>query len=772
MKGFNQKAFTLVELIIVIAVIGVLAAILIPVFSNVIDKANAKSALSDARNTMENYVSQDLMKRSEEGGGLPENFVMIVYKANKYYVFGYNTAQGGTVQVSDGNPYKVDSLAELVDNYSWNARHEGTPYNPAADESTLAGYTIESDGAFYFVPYVSGESQNALVRSFRGISETEDYRSLRSDMDEVMGQENDIAIYHGCLVGTSYIVDGPQNPDEPGDTPTGYTVTFRNADSQPEGFDAAKATLPTTAENVTTFIPASYASACTYAAPGADDEYTFVFDSFAGYTSAASLSGDITVEVKWKKVEFDKFTLTFDKGTGDSMDLGSYTNGTSFLTNKDVTGIITAATAAKTGCTFVGWKLDAEHIYTSSSTGITITADMTLTAQFEAIEYNISYNLKGGTNAQSNPSSYTIETETFTLAAPTKADNDFIGWTYIGQSDPTTTVTISKGSMEPRAYTAHWQHSYLIFDSNTHTVTGTKANISQYAKVVIPREINGISVTTVGQNAFDGTNLTEINFDGTKAQWEAINLDSEWKGDAPINMIICTDGVVITGEEGKEFNYTISDGEITITGLSEYGATLSELVIPDELYGMPVTAIGGRAFSDCTSFESVTIGKNVKKIFEEAFSCCSSLKTLEIGTGVEFIDRLSFANCTSLTELNIPGNVKTIEYEAFYGCEGVQSLTIGEGVETIENSAFYYCGTYMPAGSSVMIPSTVKYIGVSAFMQCGFWNNRMFQESSIFFYNGTIEQWEKIKKDIDWFVWGIGCNIPFVTCTDGRAYTD
>ena len=53
----TKHGFTLVELIIVIAVIGVLAAILIPTFSNVIDKANAKSALSDARNTVTQYLT-------------------------------------------------------------------------------------------------------------------------------------------------------------------------------------------------------------------------------------------------------------------------------------------------------------------------------------------------------------------------------------------------------------------------------------------------------------------------------------------------------------------------------------------------------------------------------------------------------------------------------------------------------------------------------------------------------------------------------------------
>ena len=58
MRIQNKKAFTLVELIIVIAVIGVLAAILIPTFANVIDKGNQKSSLSDARNTVTQYITE------------------------------------------------------------------------------------------------------------------------------------------------------------------------------------------------------------------------------------------------------------------------------------------------------------------------------------------------------------------------------------------------------------------------------------------------------------------------------------------------------------------------------------------------------------------------------------------------------------------------------------------------------------------------------------------------------------------------------------------
>ena len=46
----SKKGFTLVELVIVIAVIAILAAVLIPTFSGIISKANKSSALQAIRN--------------------------------------------------------------------------------------------------------------------------------------------------------------------------------------------------------------------------------------------------------------------------------------------------------------------------------------------------------------------------------------------------------------------------------------------------------------------------------------------------------------------------------------------------------------------------------------------------------------------------------------------------------------------------------------------------------------------------------------------------
>ncbi|HBK02109.1 MAG TPA: hypothetical protein DDY77_03665 [Clostridiales bacterium] len=62
----------------------------------------------------------------------------------------------------------------------------------------------------------------------------------------------------------------------------------------------------------------------------------------------------------------------------------------------------------------------------------------------------------------------------------------------------------------------------------------------------------------------------------------------------------------------KSKYFLFSNG--TITGLTDYGKTCSEIVIPEKLCNITVTTIGRGAFSRCTNLTSVTIGNGVTSI--------------------------------------------------------------------------------------------------------------------------------------------------------------
>ncbi len=89
--------------------------------------------------------------------------------------------------------------------------------------------------------------------------------------------------------------------------------------------------------------------------------------------------------------------------------------------------------------------------------------DMTITAQWTVVEYDITYNLVGGINDEANPAKYTIETDTITLNDATKTGYTFQGW-YDADTGGNQVTQIAAGSTGGKTLYARWS-------ANEYTVT-------------------------------------------------------------------------------------------------------------------------------------------------------------------------------------------------------------------------------------------------------------------------------------------------------------
>ena len=152
---------------------------------------------------------------------------------------------------------------------------------------------------------------------------------------------------------------------------------------------------------------------------------------------------------------------------------------------------------------------------------------------------------------------------------------------------------------------------------------------------------------------------------------------------------------------------TEEDADITLNGIYlssgdegyvviGYEDGISSLVIPESIDGVPVVAIGERAFRDCSSLSGdVVLPKSIVAIEKEAFMNADGLN-----------GRIYF-----------PQSLKVISDRAFYGCQSLQGdLIIPDSVETIGDEAFSHC---VEIGSAVYGGRGLKSVGRDVFTYSG-----------------------------------------------------
>ena len=152
---------------------------------------------------------------------------------------------------------------------------------------------------------------------------------------------------------------------------------------------------------------------------------------------------------------------------------------------------------------------------------------------------------------------------------------------------------------------------------------------------------------------------------------------------------------------------TEEDADITLNGIYlssgdegyvviGYEDGISSLVIPESIDGVPVVAIGERAFRDCSSLKGdVVLPKSIVAIEKEAFMNADGLNgRIYFPQSLKVISDRAFYGCQSLQgDLIIPDSVETIGDEAFSYCTGIGSAVYGgRGLKSVGRDVFTYSG--------------------------------------------------------------------------------
>ncbi len=235
----------------------------------------------------------------------------------------------------------------------------------------------------------------------------------------------------------------------------------------------------------------------------------------------------------------------------------------------------------------------------------------------------------------------------------------------------------------------YWDKTTLTqpFTANSLSDEGLKSDIKVYAKWSVKQ----YTLTIVYDNGAQNKVITQ-DFGSTI---ESIANPSKvgcvfngWSEDIPETMPAENKTIYAIWSENQEI-FVLTGNEIT--GLTEYGITLSKIVVPEVVNGVTITSIGVSAFSSCYQLTSIEIGDSVVSIGLGAFASCTSLTSVTIGNGVKTIGAGAFRECKKLTNIKLGSGVTRIGETAFYKCYSLAKIVIPNSVTSIGTEAFRYC---------------------------------------------------------------------------------
>ena len=377
---------------------------------------------------------------------------------------------------------------------------------------------------------------------------------------------------------------------------------------------------------------------------------------------------NVTFTAQWSPAA-DSRTATFVAGAEDATGAApapiSTVAGASFT--------VPANGFQRDAYTFAGWKASSDDaVYQPGNRFTMPDANVTFTAQWSPVEYTITYDLADGALPQgsSNPGTYTIETDTFTLVNPERENYTFAGWTGTGLEGATETVTISKGSSGDRSYVAAWRKNpvHISTEEQLRALAqgvndGSEDSLgSTYIldnDIVLTQAFTPIG--SVYSKPFKGT------FDGNEHVISGLNVDSG----------------SVTGSYAGLFGYVT-------------GATIKNLGVEGTVNVPSAANAGGLvAYATCT-------GSGSNRVYSSIENCFSRVDV----TGKEKVGGLAgYCVFTTVTDCYATGDVTGVGTSQNYSVGGLVG-TFARGANPAPDAGFkmlvnsYAAGTVTAAGDA------------------------------------------------------------------------
>jgi len=266
----------------------------------------------------------------------------------------------------------------------------------------------------------------------------------------------------------------------------------------------------------------------------------------------------------------DTITVSLDLNDGSIEDDTNYTSDNSYTlscTIADENCVTPESTPTRDGYTFKGWSLTESDVDTDLfqdnadlSNVIGNSTSITLHAIWEVKNYDITYDLNGGTIDSNNPSTYNVETETFEFNKPTKVGYIFNGW----KNGDDYITEITSGSTGDISLMADWKEiTYTIHCDENEIFEGNYENSKNTTLESL--ESNGNSVfagwKTESSNIIYPAKLSLDNVIYNNLDSTSITLTPVWK-------TIESNTVTVTyNVDGIEYSFIVNKGE-TIENLA------------------------------------------------------------------------------------------------------------------------------------------------------------------------------------------------------------